>query len=682
MASLDQDRVGASCTNINRINSERNASLGAPYNLAPNVVITKHYDNHGDDNDGNENQRKRPGTLQSYASTLNDRGDSERLRGQSQDATGFKPDSPSGPLEEIVHKAGDWSELSDATNMARRLRGSFVESADGRKFLPLDALRAIVTKEAVHVQLTQAVPRISTSVLEICGSIEFEDQNRRLQYTSRQKIFATLVLIDQNSIAAFENQQWITMAPYFAKAEDMGEKVHFYPLSPHDILPFVKPGTDDRGNPAYLNKGFFSTVRRVKIHKAHHNFPVAQGNDKGADFAVKTITRVYDNNEDNADHKKWFDREVEALKKFCQRDERHIIKLLATFEIGGVYHLLFPVADGDLMDFWEHQKAENPEVPGSFSMATLWLAHECLGIAQALQKIHNFTYSPSPDGYLRNLSQMRVNGIHGDIKAQNVLWFKKLPSHLTVSGDRLNGMNNYRVDLGHLQLSDFGTVYFHRDSSKQNTQILVKNTTYRAPECDLPRDKGSAAIDIWAFGCLYLDLITWLLRGFNSVDEEFPATRTQDEPEPREGGPPKEDKFFISKKSWLRTAHHMVKPSVTEWIEFLHRQPQCSDFLHDFLDYIETNMLVVSIEDRDQCSGVVGKLQKLCRKCNNDSRYFTEGKPRTWTSIASKYRTVRRKVTHVTRFIDSHGQLVALLFIFLIIVAYFLIRHFGPGKDL
>ncbi|KAI0117915.1 kinase-like protein [Nemania sp. FL0031] len=661
----------------------------------------------------------------SHTTTLDGKNDSERLSGEIGNGLNYQTER----LRRLVHTAEPSSESGDVhSEMAQALRDKFITSADEKKFLPLDQLEAIVNEHSVQNLLSKVFPSGAPSARDICPHQDSQDCDG-IQHTSRRKIFATLVIISRvelisdfikenirdadlplqqrkfanetflvargvesephseyalrhgrgrwtyNDIPIFCDQQWAISAPYFSMAEDSGEKVHFYSLSSYDILPFVKPGTDDSGNPAYLNQGFYSTVRRVKIHRAHHNFPVALDHD-GADFAVKRLTRFPNPHAEN--NKKYFELEVEALKKFCLRNERYIIKLLATYEIDGRYHLLFPVADGNLGDLWKTSSNTSP--PVSIPGATLWLAQECLGIAQALGKIHQFTFSP-PRGVPRDEplepSEIRRHGIHGDIKPQNVLWFRKLPNHLQ------NCNSNSVPDLGFLQLSDFGTVYFHRDRSIMKNEILVKNNSYRAPESDLDGDNGSPALDIWAFGCLYLDFITWFLCGLHAVDQEFPERRTQDEPDPSEPGLPRQDTFFITSRHWFRRKDlQIVKPNVTEWIEHLHKHPKCSQFFHDFLNFIEVHMLVVSPKNRAKCTDIVEELQRLKASCDQDSAYYEAENPRALISFRLNCLSMKRMVKKLGRIVNTHGSMVMAIFI-LIGVVYFLLRMLGAhGLDL
>lgn len=98
-------------------------------------------------------------------------------------------------------------------------------------------------------------------------------------------------------------------------------------------------------------------------------------------------------------------------------------------------------------------------------------------------------------------------GRHGDIKPENILWFRKCPE--TEEQDA-NGI---------LQIADFGLGRFHgRDSrSKVHPDSIQTSPTYEPPECKLHRPV-SRAYDIWSLGCLYLEFITWLLLGSAEIE--------------------------------------------------------------------------------------------------------------------------------------------------------------------
>src|SRR5579859_5888825 len=63
----------------------------------------------------------------------------------------------------------------------------------------------------------------------------------------------------------------------------------------------------------------------------------------------------------------------------------------------------------------------------------------------------------------------------------------------------------------------------------------------------------------------------------------------------------------------------------------LHQHPHCTDFLHDFLDLVEKDMLVANTTDRIDAVGCVSRLEDMTTRCRNDSRYWSQPKPRIRT---------------------------------------------------
>lgn len=73
-----------------------------------------------------------------------------------------------------------------------------------------------------------------------------------------------------SAIRGFEEWQWTTLAPFFAKSE---KTVPHYVFQDRRIMPFIarsrrKVNTDDR----FEFEGGFSEVSRVEIHPSHHDF--------------------------------------------------------------------------------------------------------------------------------------------------------------------------------------------------------------------------------------------------------------------------------------------------------------------------------------------------------------------------------------------------------------------------
>lgn len=183
------------------------------------------------------------------------------------------------------------------------------------------------------------------------------------------------------------------------------------------------------------------------------------------------------------------------LKRFGGR-RPNIVTLLATIthrESGKreQYYLLFPWAEGDLLGYWK-TKWKPKRDHESFN----WISDQCYGIIVATDFIHDPKELDS-DG-------KQLFGRHGDIKPENILWFKREGKEFLV-------------------LSDLGLSAVHREVSRSKipgTSIPV-TPNYRPPECDMegPLGKVSRSFDIWTLGCLFLEFVVWILYGWEGRDK-------------------------------------------------------------------------------------------------------------------------------------------------------------------
>jgi serine/threonine protein kinase len=138
------------------------------------------------------------------------------------------------------------------------------------------------------------------------------------------------------------------------------------------------------------------------------------------------------------------------LKAFSNHQQRHLIKLLATFSYQGQFHLIFPLARYNLRTYWK----ETP-TPVFSTTHIRWMLSQCRGITTGLNAIHNYRTSttrqqpgldskflrpvtpsaPSAPSQNSNFLQPvtpsapdvpnekeNLYGRHGDIKPENILW--------------------------------------------------------------------------------------------------------------------------------------------------------------------------------------------------------------------------------------------------------------------
>jgi serine/threonine protein kinase len=210
-------------------------------------------------------------------------------------------------------------------------------------------------------------------------------------------------------------------------------------------------------------------------------------------FALKILHDCQANNE------KQYMNEVDQLKRFSGLIHDHLVTVLATFTLKKRYHFLFPFAECALDQYWE-LRVPRPTV----DLDTVrWISRQCLGLIEAMHTIHE------PD-HINLLPGVQRYGRHGDIKPDNILWF-----------------NTSRDPKGILVISDMGLSAFNSAKSRSNVpgRTVPGAPGYRPPECEVEGGVVSRAFDVWTMGCLFLELITWLLGGQQML-REFKEQRT------------------------------------------------------------------------------------------------------------------------------------------------------------
>lgn len=262
----------------------------------------------------------------------------------------------------------------------------------------------------------------------------------------------------------------------------------------------------------------------------------------------------------------------------------HVIDLLCTYKKGGKYHLVFPWADGSLRKYWR----ERPE-PAFDVRTLLWSLKQMVGIASGLSLIHQFN-----DGTLF--------GRHGDIKADNILWFARL--------------QDYDDSDGVLQIADMGLASFHRLGSRSNVNpaSITVPSTYSPPDAFRGRSI-SRSWDIWSLGCMYLEFVTWIVLGYEAI-EEFSNWRGSDD-----------DNLEFSSDCFYTTDYQEIRASVFEWVEHLRSQERCSAMIHDLLDLIMGEMIVLEPQLRSPSQSVCQRLTEIFNAAQASPEYLLDSMP-------------------------------------------------------
>ena len=204
-----------------------------------------------------------------------------------------------------------------------------------------------------------------------------------------------------------------------------------------------------------------------------------------------------------------------------------MISILTAYIQNGVYHLIFPRAHGDLLEYWKSVNPKPSEVESDDNLA--WLSAQCQGLAEALGSIHryetnSFKYLLDPDSLQaaeqnrmgETPGRLRLFGRHGDIKPENILYYPRKEGDLR----------------GRLVIADFGCAAFStkEEVDRQKRQWIPNTSAYRAPETALSFDDSSISpsYDIWTLGCVYLEFLIWWSGGWALVKQFTEERLTQD----------------------------------------------------------------------------------------------------------------------------------------------------------
>lgn len=574
-------------------------------------------------------------------------------------------------IQDIPYRSNTFP--SEATNeddlqLDELLRENDVEG-EPSLFYPLKTVYRIFTRERVLAQLRsyQALPNAEYYVDLICAA--GTEAGRPPPYI---KIFAILALIDKGDAirdfidaeltdetlpfyrydylnakrqhylflkgtdtpitafkkwlpherSAFDTTQRMLLVPYLELGP--GNMVQEYNLSDRDVLPWCRSKSNGPESPnSSMVEGAYGKVYCVDIHRDCHAFHQVLQTVKlnGDRFAVKELLKRDFNDEAQ------FRKELEHLKRFNGLVHDHLVTLLTSVTKGETpenkqYHFVFPFARYDLSDYWMSNHS-----PSWDKTTVKWVAKQLLGIMGAMDAIH-------VPKHLHLSTQIAKYGMHGDLKPDNILWFE---SH-----------KDYR---GIFVISDFGVADMHSDKSRSNipNEKIPAVPGYRPPECDIQNGYISRRYDIWTLGCLFLEIVTWLMGG-----QEFVSAFKKERMKTIYVTGAKRDMFYTVKKLEGQTvgAIHLresivakptekewyaleVKPEVKQWIQRLHEDERCPALIHDILDMIENEMLVIlsrddkesGARDRSSSTTLKRKLQGWVSKCEVDDGYCFRGQP-------------------------------------------------------
>ena len=267
-----------------------------------------------------------------------------------------------------------------------------------------------------------------------------------------------------------------------------------------------------------------------------------------------------------------FKQEKECLELLQLLHHANIVELYCSYTYLEEHNLLFPLLDMDLENFFKLETRF-----GEFRRDFTFFTALC-GLSSALDYVHNYHFQ-EPD---HSVDLTRI-GYHRDIRPRNIL-----------------------VNSKTFLLTDFGLARMREvDNGSQSTSPNIISD-YVAPECmdaGLNNQKVGRPVDIWAFGCLIIDIVSYMVQG--------PQGRNQAQQKRKGSGfyPNFTDSWFF--------AGDELKDGVTEWVQELRRivEGETAQVLLD----LSMEILQIQPSTRPKAEAVYRKASLLATKALFDA---------------------------------------------------------------
>ncbi|KAK5093346.1 hypothetical protein LTR70_004718 [Exophiala xenobiotica] len=259
-----------------------------------------------------------------------------------------------------------------------------------------------------------------------------------------------------------------------------------------------------------LGRGMYGNVRAVRIDPAHHQFSQDISRDRNCVFALKEFTKTGASDE--------FKTEIKMLRKLEKIPHKHLLQNLASWVYQKRFFILYPKADFNLRTFMEDHDLYPAQEGRRQAGHGIWLIDQLRGLADALRKIHSMgreTTAQSHEGTSSTgFAQASIysgekTGCHHDLKPENILVF----------GDGIPNFVFKIADYGCANAKDLDAEGNSRKTHAKGTQ------DYHAPEAS--SDSVSRPFDMWAMGCIFLELLVWGFMPSKSKKEAFVNERKQ-----------------------------------------------------------------------------------------------------------------------------------------------------------
>lgn len=325
--------------------------------------------------------------------------------------------------------------------------------------------------------------------------------------------------------------------------------------------------------------GSSAEVFKVHLDPEHHN--LSHGTSI---FAVKCMKGRFRSDEET----KRRTQRIFLNLSMVQHD--HLVVPVISWLQKERLFMLFPHASSNL-----HSFLRNAPVPNLSRDVTLGFLGELRAIADALRHIHNLGPSglapieigSRPSGSAQTL--IRAVGFHHDIKPENILVFSR--SATSVPSWKLSDFGMTRVSQAFVGFGSEGEV----------DALQAHSAAYSAPDHVMGHEP-SRPFDVWALGCVYLEILLWMCGGLADLDKFSDERRAIDG----------------SESFWYHTQNGVLrKPAVIASLSKLRRYVESRGVFEPLLDAVE-NMLVIDPGARDTAPTVLNNMDAILFQANVD----------------------------------------------------------------
>ncbi|KAK2603130.1 hypothetical protein N8I77_009610 [Diaporthe amygdali] len=448
--------------------------------------------------------------------------------------------------------------------LRKQIEDNLFTSILSQRFLPTDKLDEIFTLHAIQgaireltcgphelINLADTIHKDGKRVFAMLTYNRFENyitKFRKHGALDRQlplsKARAEEIMGSEDGRRLALDFQWMFLPYVFP--EDMSER-HLR-IDSQYILPFTSEHQ--------IGTGAFAVIDKVYIPPSQHKFT-----DQGAVELHVVRKRLIKKGETEA-----FEREGKCLRLLNRLKHPNIIHLWGSYTYREEQNLLFPYIGMDLGKFLK-EKERHGEFRWDFNFYSA-----LTGLASALSNLHHLSLKESKHGI-----EFEGIGYHHDLRPPNVL-----------------------VSKNSFILADFGLSNLKDSADLSHTPYKIISGDYIAPECtDMQENPQTVdrSIDVWAFGCLILEIGTYMLKGNEGV-EKFRKKRLTT------------GRFPRFRDAGFYQPHGEVKQQVLDWVEELRRSNQQADLVHQLFE-LSLHALHANPANRPNMDKMHGRLEEL-----------------------------------------------------------------------